>query len=176
MVCKSKPGHGDAQPTGQGGSGARGLRLLADAMLGRLAKWLRLLGFDTLYAGRRSDHQIAAIARAEGRVVLTRDREMMRRKGIRSLYVDSQVLEEQLKQVIGELGLSLAGESERRPARCPVCNQPLVRVSRDEVRLRVPPYVWQTQSLFHRCPECERIFWPGTHWEHIQETIERMIG
>jgi uncharacterized protein with PIN domain len=145
-------------------------------MLGRLAKWLRLLGIDTVYAGRLSDHQIAAIARAEGRVVLTRDREMTRRKGIRSLYVDSQVLDEQLVQIVGELGLSLEGESERRPARCSVCNQPLVRVSRDEARSQVPPYVWQTQSLFHRCPKCERIFWPGTHWEHIQETIERTIG
>ena len=85
--------------------------LLADAMLGRLAKWLRLLGFDTLYAGRRSDHQIAALARAEGRIVLTRDREMTRRKGICCLYVDSQVLEEQLAQVLGDLGSSHGDET-----------------------------------------------------------------
>jgi uncharacterized protein with PIN domain len=149
---------------------------LADAMLGRLAKWLRLLGFDTVYAGHRSDHQIAAIARAEDRIVLTRDREMMRRKGIRCLYVDSQVLEEQLRQVVGELGLPSEDEGRIKGARCPVCNQSLVRLSREEVRPHVPPYVWQTQSTFHRCAECERIFWPGTHWQHIQKTFKRVIG
>ena len=88
---------------------------LADAMLGRLAKWMRLLGFDTLYAGQASDHQIAALARAEGRIVLTRDRELARRKGIRCLLVDSQVLEEQLLQVIAACELAPRGEGS--PAR-----------------------------------------------------------
>lgn len=168
-------GHSDVPPAGCGDAPAIPL-LLADAMLGRLAKWLRLLGFDTLYAGRRSDHEIAALARAEGRVVLTRDREMMRRKGIRCLYVDSQVLEEQLVQVLGALGFGSGDETRVNPARCPRCNQPLARVTREEVRSHVPPYVWRTQSLYHRCPTCDRIYWPGTHWDHIRETIDRVIG
>jgi uncharacterized protein with PIN domain len=163
-------------------------------MLGRLAKWLRLLGYDTLYAGRRPDHQIAALARAEGRIVLTRDRELTRRRGIRCLYVESQVLEEQLVQVIADLDLDVHGAPERSApardvlahgapahdeermgsARCPVCNQPLVRVSRQEVKPHVPAYVWKTQSLFHRCPACDRVYWPGTHWDHIEATISRV--
>ena len=145
-------------------------------MLGRLAKWLRLLGFDTLYAGRRSDHQIAALARAEGRIVLTRDREMTRRRGICCLYIDSQELEEQLEQVLAELHPGSQDGARLSPARCPQCNQPLARVSRKEVRPHVPPYVWQTQSLFHRCARCDKIYWPGTHWDRIQETIDRITG
>ena len=147
--------------------------LLADAMLGRLAKWLRLLGLDTLYAGRRTDHQIAALARAEERIVLTRDRELMRRRGIRCLYVDSQVLEEQLVQVLDALDLGSPGARVGDP-RCPQCNQALAPVTREEVRAHVPPYVWQTQRVFHRCAQCDKIYWPGTHWDRIQETIERI--
>jgi uncharacterized protein with PIN domain len=148
--------------------------LLADAMLGRLAKWLRLLGLDTLYAGRRSDHEIAAIARAEGRIVLTRDRELTRRKGICCLYVDSQVLEDQLVQVLGALNGPVAAEGAPFSARCPRCNQPLAQVCREKARPHVPPYVWKTQSVFHHCAECGRFYWPGTHWEHIQETLDRV--
>jgi uncharacterized protein with PIN domain len=145
-------------------------------MLGRLAKWLRLMGFDTLYAENRSDYEIAALARAEGRVVLTRDREMTRRRGIRCLFIDSQVLEDQLAQVLNELNASLSGSAALNPARCPQCNRPLEQVSRKEVRPHVPPYVWQTQSLYHRCAVCGKIYWPGTHWDRIQETIDRVRG
>jgi uncharacterized protein with PIN domain len=140
-------------------------------MLGRLAKWLRLLGLDTLYAGRRSDHQIAALARAEGRIVLTRDREMTRRKGICCLYVDSQVLEEQLAQVVAAVG-----RAPGAAPRCPRCNQALARVTRDQVRPHVPVYVWETQSVFHWCERCDKYYWPGTHWERIQATIARVLA
>jgi uncharacterized protein with PIN domain len=169
MVCKSSAS-GDRSP-GDFAANRADPTFVADAMLGRLAKWLRLLGFDTRYAGRQSDHQIAALARAEDRIVLTRDREMMRRKGIRCLYVDSQILEEQLAQVIETFGAPQA-----RGPRCSQCNEPLVPVSRAEVRPHVPPYVWETQSTFHRCPSCQRIYWPGTHWQQIEETIARLVG
>lgn len=163
MVCKSNPSPACCHTS---------TAFLADAMLGRLAKWLRLLGFDTLYAGRRSDHQLAALARAEGRILLTRDREMTRRRGIRCLYVDSQLLEEQLAQVIADLGLSLPHSGG---ARCPQCNEPLAAISRTEARPCVPAYVWKTHSLFHRCPACHKVYWPGSHWEHIQATIDRVV-
>jgi uncharacterized protein with PIN domain len=154
--------------------------LLADAMLGRLAVWLRLIGFDTLYAGRlpgqgagagaRSDHQIAARARAEGRIVLTRDREMARRRGIRCLYVESQVLEEQLAQVIAALGTPCAPTP-----RCPQCNEPLADISPMEARPYVPAYVWKTHARFQRCSECDKVYWPGSHWERIEKTIARVM-
>ncbi len=151
-------------------------------MLGRLAKWLRLLGFDTLYAGHAGDHQIAALARAEGRVVLTRDRELARRKGIRCLFIDSQVLEEQLAQVMAAYGPAPQGEGSLAYSgplpvvpRCPVCNGALIEVPRNQARAHVPVYVWETHCRFHRCLDCDKLYWPGSHWERIQSTLARII-
>ena len=87
--------------------------LLADAMLGRLSRWLRLLGYDTLYASSMSDHQIVARARAEGRVVLTRDRDLAQRKGIRCLLIQSQALEDQVSIVFHVLGQPSPGVQPR---------------------------------------------------------------
>jgi uncharacterized protein with PIN domain len=145
-------------------------------MLGRLARWLRLLGYDALYAqdlgpGHVSDHQIAARARTDGRVVLTRDRELARRKGVRCLLVRSQILEEQLQEVVAALGRPPPGA----PARCTACNAPLVEISPAEARPRVPPYVFRTQRCFHRCPACERLYWPGSHWRRVQSTFQRVL-
>ena len=90
--------------------------------------------------------------------------------------MDLQWYHEQLEQVLSELHAGSEDAAGLSPARCPQCNRPLARVSRDEVRPHVPPYVWQTQSVFHRCAACDKIYWPGTHWDHIQETIDRLMG
>jgi uncharacterized protein with PIN domain len=144
---------------------------LADAMLGRLAKWLRLLGYDTAYAGEESDQRIAARARAESRVVLTRDREMARRKGIRCLLVHSQDLGEQLEQVLSSFDRP-RGEIEPR---CPQCNASLIEISPQEARSHVPAYVFQAHRRFRRCPACERVYWPGSHWAKIEEMLARHL-
>jgi diguanylate cyclase (GGDEF)-like protein len=136
MDDKSKGTQGD------GSLPSMPLRLLADEMLGRLARWLRLLGYDTLYETGLSDHQLAARARHEDRVLLTRDRELARRKGIRCLLVRSQELEEQLEQVIDTLGAP-AAESEPR---CSSCNAQLISISRQEASLHVPAFVLDTQA------------------------------
>jgi uncharacterized protein with PIN domain len=144
---------------------------LADAMLGRLAKWLRLLGYDTAYAGEESDQRIAARARAESRVLLTRDREMARRRGIRCLLVHSQDLDEQLEQVLSAFGQP---PGELAP-RCPRCNASLIEISPQAARARVPAYVFQEHRCFHRCPACDRVYWPGSHWARIEETLAQHL-
>jgi uncharacterized protein with PIN domain len=146
-------------------------RLLADAMLGRLAKWLRLLGYDTLYSSTLSDHQIAARSRAEGRVVLTRDRELTRRRGIRCLFVESDGLEDQLRQVVAAFGAPAPGPEPR----CPRCNATLQRVSPEHARPYVPPYVFKTHRPFHRCPDCDKVYWAGSHWKQIRAMLERVL-
>jgi uncharacterized protein with PIN domain len=146
--------------------------LLADAMLGRLAKWLRLLGYDTLYDSALSDHQIAARARAEARIVLTRDRELARRKGFHRLLVRSDLLEEQMREVVTALG---APPPEAQP-RCPQCNASLSRLSPDQVRSHVPAHVVKTHRRFHHCPECDKYYWPGSHWRNIQSVIARVFA
>lgn len=144
--------------------------LLVDAMLGRLCKWLRLMGFDAIYANHWSDAQIAAQARAQARTVLTRDRELTRQKGIRCLFIDSQALEVQICQVVRILGLP----SAQSPTRCPQCNTPLNDATREQAQAHVPRYVWETQSKFGYCPACDHYYWQGTHWQHVQSTLERV--
>ena len=141
------------------------IRLLADEMLGRLARWLRLLGYDTLYEPGLSDHQLAARARHEDRTLLTRDRELARRKGIRCLLIHSQKLEEQLEQVMRELGTP-PPESEPR---CSQCNAQLTSISHQEASLKVPAFVLDTHKRFRYCAQCDQVYWQGSHWQHITE-------
>jgi len=147
------------------------LRLLADGMLGRLAKWLRLLGYDTAYDNAATDPELARRARAEGRVLLTRDRELSARRGLRTLLIQSEVLEEQVREVQDALG------SPPHPplSRCAECNAVLEPVSPAEVADRVPPYVLRTQTEFRRCSGCGRIYWPGSHIQAMRSRIEQFI-
>ena len=145
------------------------VKLLADSMLGRMAKWLRIMGHDCLYDGSWDDLQLARIARAENRILLTRDRELARRRGIRCLLVGYEALEDQLHQAVEELGLRI----DRPFSRCPVCNELLEDVPKNQVRGQVPPYVFQTQDRFRLCGTCNRVYWRGTHWEHMRAVLAK---
>ena len=145
------------------------MRLLLNGMLGRLSKWLRLLGYDTAYFPNLDDNELVRLARAQGRMLLTRDRELARRRGLNCLLVESDELEEQIQQVISELHL----EAEQPFSRCPVCNTPLQEVAKSSVRERVPPYIFRTKEHFSLCPECNRIYWRGTHWTRMRQEMAR---
>lgn len=145
------------------------LRLLADCMLGKLAKWLRLMGYDTAYYNAASDPELARRARAEGRVLLTRDRELSIRRGLRTLLIQSEVLEEQVREIQSALG-----PPPHPPlSRCAVCNAVLETVSPADIADRVPPYVLRTQTEFRHCPGCKRIYWPGSHFQGMCDQIEK---
>jgi len=144
-------------------------RLLCDAMLGRLAKWLRLLGYDTAYERDAPDNRLARRARAEGRVLLTRDHELARRRGLETLLIESEELEEQIQQVKDELGTSPGPMT-----RCSVCNVPLEEVAPDEVADRLPPYVLRTHDRFRRCPSCGRVYWAGSHIDSMNEQVDEL--
>ena len=148
------------------------MRFLADNMLGRLATWLRLLGYDTAYLPAAQDAELARVARAEDRVLLTRDVELTRRRGIRFLLIESEQVEEQLRQVFRALHLTV----QHAFSRCARCNIPLEPTSNATVRGLVPPYVFQTQERFLRCPHCQRIYWRGTHWARMLRRIEDLEG
>lgn len=144
------------------------MKFLADSMLGRLAKWLRILGFDTAYSASWDDAAVVRAARAQGRLILTRDRAMALRRGIEVFLVKSDEVEEQVQEVIVGLGLSTADPFSL----CPECNGILAAVKKSEVKDLVPPYVFSTQQSFHRCPDCGRIYWRGTHWDRMIEKLE----
>jgi len=143
------------------------LRLLADAMLGALARWLRVLGYDTTYDASLSDHALVRLARAEGRVLLTRDRELAGRRNIQKLFIVSQRWDAQVRQVLTELPLPALAPFTR----CLVCNAPLLPMLLSEARGLVPPYVFVTHRRFRLCPDCNRVYWRGTHREHMETTI-----
>ena len=145
------------------------LQLLVDGMLGRMAKWLRLLGYDAAYDNAATDPELARRARAEGRVLVTRDRELSARRGLRTLLIHSETLEEQVREVQAALG-----PPPHPPlSRCAVCNTPLESISATDIADRVPPYVLRTHTTFRCCPGCGRVYWPGTHLQAMGDQIEK---
>jgi uncharacterized protein with PIN domain len=141
-------------------------------MLGTLAKWLRILGYDTLFDADLDDHQLVRLARAEGRVLLTRDRELSRRRGVHTLLIASEDLDEQVRQVLTELDL----EPDQAFSRCPVCNVPLELLDSERARSRVPAYVAQTHDMFKTCPACQRVYWRGTHWQQMEDHLSQITN
>jgi uncharacterized protein len=148
------------------------LRFLADCNVGRLARWLRVLGYDAVYEPLLPDAQVVARALAEGRVLLTRDADMMQRKviaggAVRALLLRYDRVQDQVRQVLTELAL----EPVQPLSRCLDCNAELEPRAKAAVAGRLPPYVYATQERFSECPQCARVFWPGTHWERMRERI-----
>ena len=139
-------------------------------MLGTLAKWLRIMGYDTLFDPDLNDHQLVRQARADDRVLLTRDRELARRRGVRTLLLASEQLDDQLRQVLADLDL----EPGQSFSRCPVCNESLVDLDREAAQARVPTYVAQTHKTFKVCPTCQRVYWRGTHWQRMDSQLARL--
>jgi len=137
-------------------------RFITDATLGKLAKWLRLLGYDTKVFPKEAGREMLRLAQAEGRIVLTRRKDMGERQFSGVLHiVESQELVSQIRDVAGKF--SLRNEKEKMFSICLKCNQPLSPATVSDVRERVPAYVFEHCSSFNRCPSCERIFWEGTH-------------
>jgi nucleoside-triphosphatase len=142
-------------------------------MLGRLARKLRMLGYDVFYRAGIEDNDLKRIALRERRVLLTRDREIVET----SLPIDVRLIEsddvgEQLVQVVRDLGLSAGPCSFTR---CTECNEPLVRMDKEEVRDLVAPYVYRTQDAFAHCPSCGRIYWEATHVEQARQWLRDVL-
>jgi uncharacterized protein with PIN domain len=147
-------------------------RFLADCNVGRLARWLRAVGYDAAYHAQIGDAELVREAAAEGRVVLTRDRDLTKRRVIQSGVVRAILIKDddvrtQLRQVFTELSLDL----RQSLTRCIECNAELVPRQADSVAERVPPFVRQTQSRYSECPACSRIYWAGTHWQRMQRVL-----
>lgn len=152
---------------------------IADCMLGRLAKWLRVLGFDVAYDSRIGDDTLIARSRREGRIILTRDTRLVMRRALRDGGALAPILicgdrpEEQLLEMVERHGLSL--RPDLLLTRCLPCNVPTEEAARDQVRDLVPPYVFRTQKKFSRCPACGRIYWRATHVEGMLRLLARRM-
>ncbi len=152
-------------------------KFIVDTNVGKLVKWLRMLGYDTLFFNGSDDSNMIATALAEGRVILTRDTQIMKRRVVASgrlkvVFIQDDDPELQIQQVINTLDL----DCQFRPfAICLECNQPLLERTKQQVKDLVPPYVFQTQSQYMECPNCHRIYWRGTHWEAMTKKLEQYI-
>lgn len=149
-------------------------RFFADAMLGRLARWLRLLGFDCAWEADIADEALVRRALIEGRTVLTRDRALADEWRVSDLYrVDAETTRDQLAEVLRRF--DLAAEI-RLLSRCSRCNEPLVTATPDQVALRVPPRVLDRHADYSICPACERIYWHGTHADRIRRVVDEVVA
>lgn len=147
------------------------IRFFADAMLGRLAKRLRLAGFDTVYENWIADADLVRKAVDEDRVILTRDRRLvLRRAAKNSLLLQSEVVNQQWQEMVVAFPVILNGPAL---SRCAECNALLHEFPKEALESNVPPYVYATQARFWRCTGCERIYWPGTHLEKILRNMGR---
>ncbi len=148
-------------------------KFIVDRNVGKLARWLRMMGYNTLLFGDGDDSRMVAAARAEGRVILTKDTEVVKRRlitsgQIKAILIASDEPEQQIHQVIDSLNL----DSRFRPfTLCLECNHPLEERSKQQVKNLVPPYVFRTQDKYMECPACHRIFWQGTHWQAMTQKL-----
>ncbi|MBN1370217.1 MAG: Mut7-C RNAse domain-containing protein [Dehalococcoidaceae bacterium] len=150
-------------------------KFVVDANAGKLVGWLRLMGYDTRFFSAGPDRELIRTALEDRRILLTRDTLLAERKLVKNGTVGTVILtsdaaEEQIKQVFAELGL----KPDFAPfSRCLACNGKLEPVEAATVKGLVPPYVFKTRSIFSRCPDCERIYWQGTHWEAMNARLRQ---
>jgi len=149
----------------------REVKFLADAMLGRLARWLRFLGFDVVYLKDVEDSHLVRIARAEGRILLTRDRGIPARFKVPCVLINSEQLHEQLKQLIA----LYPPDGQKIGTRCLLCNTLLQPVKKEEIIDKVPEYILHNHKKFFRCTECERVYWEGSHMKKLQGSIDEIL-
>ena len=143
-------------------------------MLGTLARWLRFAGFDTSYDPNLPDPALAAVARQEGRWLLTRDRRLAAAAGPRVILLRQPDLARQVGELRGRLALFL--DPQRIFTRCSRCNGVLEPVERGDVARRIPPYVAAHAERFVLCPGCQRVYWPGSHTQRIADRIRELFG
>lgn len=145
---------------------------VVDAMLGDLAKWLRILGRSTFYEPYASDEHLISVAREHGAVLLTRDRRLSERavaEGVRALYLGGVELGDSLAALARLFSLRL--EVDLSDTRCPLCNGRLRAASRSEVEERLPRGVVERHDLFLVCESCGHVYWPGSHLRRMREFL-----
>jgi uncharacterized protein len=149
-------------------------KFVCDAMVGTLARWLRAIGYDTIYLKDTSDRDVVAHALKDNRTILTRDHHFERMKSVRYLVmIQSTKLADQFQQVVETLHLDT---KKNLFTRCMECNHLLIKVERESVNDLVPPYVFKTSTEFSQCTNCGRIYWAGTHLSQIRDKIQKMLS
>jgi Uncharacterized conserved protein len=150
------------------------IKFIADNNVGKLAKWLRMIGYDTLLFKEVDDRKMIKIALNQSRVILTRDTQLMKRRLVTDGKLKAILIkQDDPKMQLQETAKILNLDYHFRPlALCLECNQPLMPRSKEEVRDLVPPHVFKTQNQYMECPMCHRIYWQGTHWQAMVKKLQ----
>ena len=152
----------------------QGIGFIVTEELGKLAKWLRVLGYDCVYHDGGSESDLVIQALRDKRVLLTRTERLKKYTGIKTVIIRHDHVEDQLEQVVFDLGLPL--EEDGFFQRCVECNERLSAVEKHDIKGKVPGYVFDTQDEFKVCPACEKIFWRGTHWDNVGKRVDELRG
>lgn len=143
-------------------------KFVADHMLGSLARWLRMMGYDTVYDKTMDDPEISKLAHADSRFILTRDKELAKEAG--AFFVEQDDLDQQLKAVATKFGLRLNDNM----IRCSVCNGDLVDFPKDQAKGSVPEGALAGNDKFWKCTRCSKVYWKGTHWHGIMDRLNKL--
>lgn len=146
------------------------MKFILTRELGRLARWLRILGFDTVYFRGSNRSSLVITALREGRIIVTRNLRLAAPTGVKLVYLKEGAVEEHLKQLLKALDIKI--DQGRLFTRCLLCNAVLVSIDKEKVKDKVPEYVYQSQESFSACPDCQKIYWAGTHWGKVVETLK----
>jgi len=143
------------------------IKFVADSTLGKLARWLKIAGFDVVYQKNSSPHSVLETAERDDRAILTRNTRISYKK---MLFIESDFPWEQLEQVMKAYG---APPCDKAFTRCLECNRELAAISKKAVEGRVPPYVFEVHNDFSICPSCGKIFWAGSHYRRMRRILTR---
>ena len=152
----------------------RECRFVADVHLGKLVRRLRLLGLDCLHDSGWDDPELAAISARENRILLTRDRGLLKRASVtHGVYLHSDQPDEQVREVLRRLDLTASIEPF---SRCTSCNGTLERIDKQEVADRIPARTRQHTDEYYLCVDCDKVYWRGTHWPKLQRLVREALG
>ena len=149
------------------------VKFVADGMLGKLTRWLRMLGYDVKYSNNLDDAQLIAIAKKEGKILLTRDMELYQQataKSCEAFYTEGKNEAERLAQLAKRFNIEL--NIDMTKSRCPKCNVQVEPTAKEKVAEKVGKNTFTNYEEFWKCPECEQIYWQGTHWIKIRKTLD----
>ncbi len=145
------------------------MKLILTKELGRLAKWLRILGYDAEYFDNSNHSALIIRALRDDRVILTRNQHLPRHTGMQIILVNAEEIKQQIGEVVKTLKLEV--NKDIIFTRCILCNSLLVPINKVKVQDKVPGYVFATQDNFITCPKCNRVYWQGTHWDNVIKMI-----
>lgn len=154
---------------------AESLSFIVDHNVAKLARWLRMMGYNATIFDQSDDWQMIRTALAENRIIITKDTGVMKRRvitsgKIRALLITGDIPDKQIQQVIKAFQL----DNKKPLSICLECNTNLIDIGRDKIKDRVPAYIYRTKSQFVECPVCKRVYWQGTHWRAMMQTLEKL--